>query len=249
MITRASSINSKTYFQVFEHKKLLLGHIAAKHNYDMMLQCRFCTRMFSRNDVREAHEREIHKNGASSGSHFKCNECDSAFDLREDLMAHKIQKHYQGVIHTCEECDKIFKKKSLLELHMHSHREKSIQCDVCKMMFTFVTGLAKHKKLGRCKGPMALTLKDKLNKEEIALIAKAQLLEITVNPLKRPELDLFSDLNEVVARKPAMRKPKKKPGRKKKVIIELSPSKYSLGGIKGEVELGDYSIVDETKAE
>lgn len=215
----------------------------------MMLQCRFCTRMFSRNDVREAHEREIHKNGASSGSHFKCNECDSAFDLREDLMGHKILKHYQGIIHTCEECDKIFKKKSLLELHMHSHREKSIQCDVCKMMFTFVTGLAKHKKLGRCKGPATQTLKDKLNKEEIAKIAKAQLLEITVNPLKRPEVDLFSDLNEeVVAKKPALLKIKKKPGRKKKIIREISPSKLPMGDLKGDIELGEYSFVDETKA-
>lgn len=213
----------------------------------MMLQCRFCTRMFSRNDVREAHEREIHKNSASTGSHFKCSECDSAFDLREDLMGHKILNHYQGIIHTCEECNKIFKKKSLLELHMHSHREKSIQCDVCKMMFTFVTGLAKHKKLGRCKGPAAQTLKDKLNKEEIAKIAKAQLLEITVNPLKKPEVDLFSDLNEdAVAKKPAMLKPKKRPGRKKKVITETSPKKLLIS--KSELELGEYTIEDETKA-
>lgn len=65
---------------------------------------------------------------------------------------------------------------------MHVHRKKSFSCDVCKMFFTFLTGLNKHKKLGRCKGPPNASPKDKLSKEEIALIAKHQLMEITVNP-------------------------------------------------------------------
>lgn len=57
--------------------------------------------MFARSDVRDAHEREIHKNGMI-GSHFRCNECNAAFDLRDDLMSHKILSHFSGVIHTCE---------------------------------------------------------------------------------------------------------------------------------------------------
>ena len=57
--------------------------------------------MFARSDVRDAHEREIHKNGMI-GSHFRCNECNAAFDLRDELMSHKILSHFSGVIHTCE---------------------------------------------------------------------------------------------------------------------------------------------------
>lgn len=53
------------------------------------------------------------------------------------------------------------------------------------MFFTFLTGLGKHKKLMRCKGPPDDT-KNKLSKEEIAQIAKDQLAEITVNP-RKPE--------------------------------------------------------------
>lgn len=176
--------------------------------------------MFSRNDVREAHEREIHKNG-QMGSHFKCNECECAFDFRDELMNHKILNHYTGVLHCCHECGKNFKKKSLLDLHMHSHKEKSIQCDVCKMMFTFVTGLAKHKKLGRCKGPAPQTLKDTMTKEEIATIAKQQLLEITVNPVKKMEVDLFSDIKEDEAEQKKVDKlVKKKLGRKRKLPVK-----------------------------
>lgn len=202
---------------VFEHKKLLLGHIAAKHDHDLMLQCRYCTRMFSRNDVREAHEREIHKDG-QIGSHFKCHECDFAADLREDLMNHRILSHYSGVVHTCDVCGKIFKKKSLLDLHKNSHKEKSIQCEDCKMMFTFITALRKHKKLGRCKGPATESLFNSLTKEEIARIAKQQLQEITVNPIikKAEESNFFEDSEEVEA----VVKIKKKPGRKKKEIVD-----------------------------
>lgn len=87
--------------RVFEHKKLLIGHVAAMHNQELQVQCHYCTRMFSRTDVRDAHEREIHKNGAI-GSHFRCNECEQSFDLRDELMSHKILNHFSGVIHTCE---------------------------------------------------------------------------------------------------------------------------------------------------
>lgn len=205
-----------------------------------MLQCRYCTRLFSRSDVRDAHEKDIHKNGELI-SRFKCNECECAFDLREELMSHKILNHYTGLLHTCEECGKNFKKKSLLDLHMYSHKEKSIQCESCEMMFTFITGLAKHKKLNRCKGPAVKSHKDALSKEDIARIAKQQLQEITVNPVKKPEVDIFSDIKEeadeiVVVQEPE--KIKKKPGRKRKLPIEDE--------IKDEIDLGDYAMADES---
>lgn len=158
-------------------------------------------------------------------------------------MKHKILNHYSGQIHTCEICGKSFKKKSLLHLHMNCHLEKSIQCEVCKMMFTFVTGLAKHKKLGRCRGPLALH-KDAMTKEEIAKIAKQQLFEITVNPTVKTEVDIFSDiveekaivmknLKEEAQKAVPFKGLKKKPGRKPKVchfkITSLPMKKVSTG--------------------
>lgn len=89
---------------------------------------------------------------------------------------------------------------------MHVHRKKSYSCDVCKMFFTFVTGLNKHKKLGRCKGPPESTLKDTLGKDEIARIAKQQLLEITVNP-KKVITEPQSEDESVEARELPMKKP------------------------------------------
>jgi KRAB domain-containing zinc finger protein len=87
--------------KVFEHKKLLLGHVAAKHKQELQVQCRYCSRFFARSDVRDVHEKEIHKYGAVK-SYFKCQECNQDFDLREDLTRHKILNHFSGVIHSCE---------------------------------------------------------------------------------------------------------------------------------------------------
>jgi KRAB domain-containing zinc finger protein len=85
-------------------------------------------------------------------------------------------------------------------------------------MFTFVTGLNKHKKLGRCKGPQAVTLKDRLSKEEIARIAKQQLDEITVNPRKDTQ-DLAIDPIKIELPEPSLIV-KKRPGRKPKALTE-----------------------------
>lgn len=88
-------------------------------------------------------------------------------------------------------------------------------------MFTFVTGLNKHKKMGRCKGPPLETLADSMTKEEIAKIAKQQLMEITVNPKKSNDEDeinfAFDDEDIITINKDVS--VKKKPGRKPKLMV------------------------------
>lgn len=69
------------------------------------------------------------------------------------------------------------------------------------MFFTFLTGLNKHKKLGRCKGPPDENFRGKLTKEEIAKIARDQLIEITVNP-KRSESTVMNIDFDFEAREP-----------------------------------------------
>lgn len=206
---------------VFEHKKLLLGHVLSKHKKELMMPCRFCSRKFARNDARETHERTIHKDG-KVGPRYECDKCESGFDLREDLLNHKTLNHNYGVIHTCDICGKVFRKQLLLNTHMSTHKGKTIQCDICKIMFTFPSALTKHHRQNRCKGPPKLT--GVLTKEAIAMIAKQQLLEITVNPVAIAIEKDFSDMNEmfdaveVFEEKVEVIKEKKKPGRKRKLI-------------------------------
>lgn len=104
---------------------------------------------------------------------------------------------------------------------MNVHRKKTIQCEICKQLFTFVTGLTKHKKMGRCKGPPSETLVDSMTKEEIAKVAKQQLMEITVNPKKSNDEDhfdfAFDEEDIITINKNAT--VKKKPGRKPKLLF------------------------------
>lgn len=103
---------------------------------------------------------------------------------------------------------------------MFVHREKSFQCDVCLTYFTFLTGLNKHKKKNRCKGPPNLKMEEKLSKEDLAIIAKQQLDEITVNP-KKSEVETFIDF-EARKKKSLTQNQTKRPMLAKKKVSEKS---------------------------
>lgn len=68
---------------------------------------------------------------------------------------------------------------------MQKHEtKKSFQCESCGDCFTFKTGLAKHIRLNRCKGPNDVgkeveRVKQEMNENEIAIIARNQLSEVT----------------------------------------------------------------------
>lgn len=99
--------------------------------------------------------------------------------MKEELRIHSFI-HFKGTIRMCLEdgCDQIFKTGRLLRIHMQKHEvKKSFQCPTCGEYFTFNTGLAKHIRLNRCKGPVETSDKsrDDLNLE----IAMRQLEEIT----------------------------------------------------------------------
>lgn len=103
--------------------------------------------------------------------------------MKEELRIHSFI-HFTGEIKTCLECDQIFKTNRLLKIHMQKHEnKKSFQCAVCHDEFTFKTGLSKHIRLNRCRGPKSqkeLTqLVDELEESVIVKIAMQQLNEIT----------------------------------------------------------------------
>lgn len=109
--------------------------------------------------------------------------------MKEELRIHSFI-HFNGEIKTCLECDQIFKTNRLLKIHMQKHEnEKSFQCTTCGDLFTFKTGLAKHIRLNRCKGPSSAVkgTESKSDETEEYLIALAtkQLNEISKQPRKK----------------------------------------------------------------
>lgn len=131
--------------------------------------------------MRDLHQNKIHKDKQINTTFFKCTECPLGFEMREELRIHSFI-HFNGEIHTCLECNQIFKRKRLLQYHMQKHDKPNFECKVCKQMFKYRSNLGKHQKLGRCKGIVEVPCKQL--PEEEAEIAKQQLIDITVNPTR-----------------------------------------------------------------
>lgn len=84
---------------------------------------------------------------------FKCQQCNIYFEMKEELRIHSFI-HFDGEIKSCPVCDQIFKTTRLLNVHLQKHQDKkSFKCTDCGDFFTFKTGLAKHIRLNRCRGP------------------------------------------------------------------------------------------------
>ncbi|CRL07690.1 CLUMA_CG020647, isoform A [Clunio marinus] len=183
---------------MFSTKILLQNHFATKHTLDLPFKCNHCTRMFPTKTARNNHHYQIHK---SKELHFKCNLCNVFFEMKEELRIHSFI-HFDGEIKTCHECDQIFKNNRLLKIHMQKHQsEKSFQCETCGDYFTFKTGLAKHIRMNRCKGPKLKAESDEtkeLDQVDIAEIAKNQLNQVTAPSRKYPQkedtIDLLKDI-------------------------------------------------------
>ena len=103
--------------------------------------------------------------------------------MKEELRLHSFI-HFEGEIHTCLDCNQIFKKKKLLTNHMKKHELPSFQCQNCDQLFKYRSNLGKHVKEGRCKGPAVLKLESEFSPVLEAEIAKKQLLNMTVNPTR-----------------------------------------------------------------
>lgn len=152
------------------------SHRLATHNAEeLSIPCNFCTRTFPSAALRNNHHYMAHKNNKMNL--FRCNECNIDFEMKEELRIHSFI-HFNGDIHTCLECHQIFKTKRLLNIHMQKHGGKNFQCEDCGDSFTFKTGLQKHIRLKRCKGPVN-KMANEMNDIEIKRIAKKQLEMIT----------------------------------------------------------------------
>ncbi|CAG9809327.1 unnamed protein product [Chironomus riparius] len=170
----------------FSHKTLLNNHISI-HKMEFTYKCKYCTRMFKNTTSRNNHHQIAHKN--KEELHFKCNKCNIFFETKEDLRIHSFI-HFNGEIKTCFHCDQIFKTTRLLTIHLQKHSNKKFQCESCLENFTFKSGLMKHIRLNRCKGPPTTLDDDQMTEEEINKIAKEQLESISYNRLKTvPEVE------------------------------------------------------------
>lgn len=168
---------------VFNHKLLLDNHFASKHCGELPYPCKHCTRLFPTKTARSNHSYIAHRNTDKGELKYQCKDCKLFFEMKEELRIHSFI-HFNGEIKTCLDCNQIFKTTRLLNIHMQKHdKKKSLECQDCGTQFTFTTGLAKHLRLNRCRGPSINIITGKaineMDEQDIADIALKQLKEIT----------------------------------------------------------------------
>ncbi|XP_058819623.1 transcriptional repressor CTCF isoform X2 [Topomyia yanbarensis] len=98
----------------------------------------------------EASETDLIKNAPPVETHvFPCNECERSFPLRQLLEIH-MQNHNRERNHPCGMCDKRFFSKYDLAKHNLTHTgERPFVCVICKSAFSRSTLLTRHQRVHR----------------------------------------------------------------------------------------------------
>lgn len=121
--------------------------------------------------------------------------------MKEELRIHSFI-HFSGEIRTCPECAQIFKSNRLLQIHMMKHQEKQFMCDVCGDFFTFKSGLSKHKRWNRCKGPNNSKKSVELRKKDMTFENEVEIATLQLMATKKRKTiekafqDVMADFRE-----------------------------------------------------
>ncbi|KAM7359217.1 uncharacterized protein ACRADG_012923 [Cochliomyia hominivorax] len=118
----------------------LLAHAEIHARYPPF-KCVLCGESFFEESTIKKHLQSQHPNEITENSCILCGkECRD----RKALMKHAWD-HSREKCHSCSKCGKNFHNKARLKRHMASHRDKSVQCDVCHEEFPDGRTLSNHR--------------------------------------------------------------------------------------------------------
>jgi hypothetical protein len=106
--------------------------------------CDYCEYVTHMADLRGLHMEKEH-NDSSKLVYVKCDKCEYTTKSRGNLVNHKRIVHENYRPKQCEQCDKRFATKSVLDDHMmRAHSEHEILCNDCGKMFASPSMLRRH---------------------------------------------------------------------------------------------------------
>jgi hypothetical protein len=104
-------------------------HKMRKHGVAMLRNCNFC-----REEFKSIEELKEHKKKYYEGDNFKCPEenCSTLIKTtyRVAFMEH-LNRHWNRLDFSCEDCGKVFAVKAWLTSHMLTHADPTIKSFVC----------------------------------------------------------------------------------------------------------------------
>ena len=80
---------------------------------------------------------------------YACHMCDYQCSGKKILDQHKLSRHSEEKPYQCHQCDKKFKLKGTLTVHLQTHsNERRFQCKKCEKNFKSRCVLCEHEKNG-----------------------------------------------------------------------------------------------------
>lgn len=118
LVHSAKLFTSKICGEKFHHSSSRNRH--RKSHTKRIWSCEICERKFSRKDSRKRHMR-IH-----TGKNYTCRICEISFMKLYHLKEHHLRMHKSKMQYRCALCDKKFKFKSQLIIHIAKHNKNRI---------------------------------------------------------------------------------------------------------------------------
>ena len=143
----------------FKSTDELNSHVRTIHKGQEDFKCELCDKYFSRSHILKEHINVVHE----GQKNYKCYECCKTFSWPSQLHIHIRSVHGRNAANgtqinsgksiqteklmKCDFCNKVFKKKNELKLHVicfHEEIKKDHQCDICKESFISQRNLKTH---------------------------------------------------------------------------------------------------------
>lgn len=146
MEVRVTSVEEKTKFECidcamnFINASQLRSHVKHAHGKEDMLCCPFC-KEYGR-EGKENLKIHLYKQHGI-GEFFRCEECNYETSIKSSFVKH-VAAHAENQM-VCNKCQKSFKSRSGLKLHLQKHYEDDLhKCTVCDFKTPQKANLIKH---------------------------------------------------------------------------------------------------------
>ena len=150
----ACDICQKTFTSVVNLK----SHMKYVHSDNQKWSCGDCEARFKQKRDLRFHMLNVHNLNQRKEDYFegeeklllKCKDCNSTFQYRKNLNAHKKANHTESVdVFQCEECPSKFRYKTTLTKHKrvkHGNEKQEHACGVCGKTFTEKKNMKRHER-------------------------------------------------------------------------------------------------------